>query len=254
MNLRANPGDIPARARIGIIAGSGPEAGADLFLKVIRANQRQTGAGFRGDLDAPPVVLLSEPELGLSMELPRHEDKVWQRLRDCALRIGPQCDVYAVACNTLNWFAPRLLALETGAQLLSFQSVLAGVLAANPGGVALLGAEPVMALGPWSAYHDLAGRYPIETPADHAALHALIYDIKRLGGDHPDLPGRFGQVLEPLRAKTVVLACTELPLVPMPDSPRNLVDLTDLVANALVTRSLAGRSGDISITPPTTGV
>ena len=41
------------RRTIGIITGSGPEAGIDLWVKVLDANKRLLGEGFQGDLDAP---------------------------------------------------------------------------------------------------------------------------------------------------------------------------------------------------------
>ena len=63
----------PTRMRptLGIITGSGPEAGIDLWAKVLRKNMAAFGQDFRGDLDAPRVVVASEPELGLSMDLAR---------------------------------------------------------------------------------------------------------------------------------------------------------------------------------------
>lgn len=36
------------------------------------------GSDYRGDLDAPEVVIFSVPELDLSMELERNDAAVWQ--------------------------------------------------------------------------------------------------------------------------------------------------------------------------------
>ena len=87
--------------RIGIITGSGPEAGLDLWQKVLEENRLAHGLDFRGDIDAPDVTVLSIPELGYSMDLPETTSRVWTALADACERIAPQVDVFAIACNTL---------------------------------------------------------------------------------------------------------------------------------------------------------
>ena len=47
--------------------------------------------------------------------------------------------------------------------------------------------------------------------------------------------------VEAMQADTLLLACTELPLIADFPTSKTLVDVTDLVADALVARSLAGR-------------
>lgn len=227
-------------ATIGIIAGSGPEAGIDLWAKVLRAARRQAGPAWRGDLDAPRVVVVSEPRLGLSMELDRHAETVWDSLRATAEQLGSQCDHYAIACNTLNWYAPRLADLDTRGRFLSFQSVLAEALRGRGiDRLALLGAAPVMALGPWSPYRELAARVAVETPSDPAEVQALIYDVKRLGAADPGLGPRFARLLDRIAAPVVLLACTELPLIAAPHPGKQLIDVTELVAEALAARAAA---------------
>ena len=229
------------RATIGIVAGSGPEAGIDLWAKILRRNAAVMGPSFRGDLDAPRVIVLSEPQLGLSMDLAAHETRVWETMQDTARRIAGDCDAWAVACNTLNWFAPRIDGLALPGEFVSFQAVVAEwIKASGIGRLGLLGAAPVTEMGAWSAYRDLAGLVEIETPADRAVLQELIFDIKRLGSADPGLRPRFARIVEGMKADTLLLACTELPLIADIATSKTLVDVTDLVADALVARSLAG--------------
>lgn len=229
------------RATIGIVTGSGPEAGIDLWAKILRRNTAVMGPAFRGDLDAPRVVVLSEPQLGLSMDLAANEAPVWAAMRDTAIRISAQSDAWAIACNTLNWFAPRIADLGLRAEFVSFPRVVADWIATSGlQRLGLLGAAPVTEMGKWSAYRDLAGLIEIETPADRKALQDLIFDIKRLGSDAPGLRPRFARIVESMQAETLLLACTELPLVADISTSKTLVDVTDLVADALVARSLAG--------------
>lgn len=232
--------DRSHRNRIGIITGSGPEAGLDLWAKVLRANRSLLGAAYGGDLDAPEVVIFSVPELGLSMELERNDARVWQALRDTAERMAPHVDHYGIACNTLNHYADRLAALELPARLVSMGEVAREHLTGHGiTRVALLGARPVMDLGPWSAYRTLAQHVSVELPADPDELHAIIYEVKRRGAEQPDIVARFERVLAGLQSEVALLACTELPLIPVATDRPRTVDVTDLLALALARLAIA---------------
>lgn len=233
-----------ARSRIGIIAGSGPEAGVDLWNKVLRANRSLLGAAYSGDLDAPEMVIFSVPELGLSMELERHDARVWEALQRTAERMAPHVDHYGIACNTLNHYEDRLAALGLPSRLVSMGEVVREYLAEHGiTRVALLGARPVTDLGPWSAYRVLPRHASVELPADPDELHAIIYEVKRRGGVQPDIVARFTQVLAALESEVALLACTELPLIPVGATRPRTIDVTDLLALALARRSLEPPAG-----------
>lgn len=236
----------PARSRIGIITGSGPEAGVDLWNKILRANRQLLGEAYRGDLDAPEVVIFSVPSLGLSMELATHDAEVWAAMRRTATALAAHVDHYGIACNTLNHYAEALAGLNLPAQLVSMADVARDYLVEQRlSRVALLGARPVMDLGPWSAYRHLPRTALIEVPADLDALHRIIYDVKHRGGDAPDIVERFGRLLDGLAADTALLACTELPLIPFHSERLRTIDVTDLLALALARRSLTPPPGGI---------
>lgn len=226
-----------ARKKIGIITGSGPEAGIDLWNKILQANRKLHGERFRGDLDAPSVTILSEPLLGLSMELEANHVAVWDCLRATAEKISQYADYYAIACNTLNYYQPQLEALRLPAKLVSFADVVVAYLRNNHiGRVALLGAKPVTDLGPWSHYRQLASHVDIELPklVQAEQLHQLIYDVKTFGCNLPEIGRRFGTILDTLESETVLLACTELPLIPIDAERKRIIDVTDLVAQKLM--------------------
>jgi aspartate racemase len=225
-----------SRKKIGIIAGSGPEAGIDLWGKLLTANRKLFGERFRGDLDAPDVTILSESTLGLSMELAENDHAVWQCLRRTAETIAQRVDYYAIACNTLNYYQPQLEALQLPAQLVSFaDAVTAFVKESRIERVALLGARPVTDLGQWSHYRALAEHVRIELPKPAVAeqLHRLIYDVKSHGGNVEEIRRRFRDILDALESHTVLLACTELPLIPIEPGGKQVVDVTELVAQRL---------------------
>ena len=225
-----------SRKKIGIITGSGPEAGIDLWSKLLQANRAIHGDRFRGDLDAPDVTIVSESRLGLSMELAENNETVWHCLKHAAEAIAQHVDYYAIACNTLNFYQPQLAALGLRATLVSFADTVAEfVKGRGIERVALLGARPVTDLGHWSHYRLLADHVAVELPkpAQAEQLHQLIYDVKTHGGNGGDIPRRFRDILDTLESRTVLLACTELPLIPLAPSQQQIVDVTDLVARKL---------------------
>lgn len=241
----SRPGDTPRGIqRIGIITGSGPEAGIDLWSKTLLANRRRLGALYGGDVDAPHVVVVSVPGLGLSMNLERHHDVVWSDLAAAARQLSTQVDYYAIACNTLNVFSDRLEALGLPMQLVTFADcVIEHIDRMDASHVALLGARPVMELRRWSHYRKLDGRFDLlATNADLMdRTHALIERIKRAGAAAPELPEIFERLLDDIDADTVILACTELPLVHVDRPGKRLIDPTLLVAERLAELGASGR-------------
>lgn len=247
---------------IGIIAGSGPEAGIDLWTKVLTATQQQLGAAFEGDIDAPRVVIVSEPQLGLSMDLRANEAATWDALARTVCQIAPQVDVFVIACNTLNWFAPRIETLietliETvpnAGQFLSFQTVLrSAITRSGQTQIGLLAAGPVAALDDFSVYTALACELDFEVPKQNGEqcshqrneLHSLIEDVKRYGQGHAGLRERFETIAQSLAARCVVLACTELPLIATPVAGKTFIDVTECVANTLAARAINARETQV---------
>lgn len=223
---------------IGILAGSGPEAGQDLWSKVLAAQRTALADVYRGDIDAPRVVILSEPELGLSMDLGQHESHVWTVLERAARELASNVDVWAIACNTLNYFAPRLDGLGFAATLITpNQAAVRFLDTLDVDRVGLLGARPVVEMGAFSPYAHLAENFRVDTPpsVERELLHQVIEEIKIDGGARPDHPARLEAIVASLPTETthVLLACTELPLVTL-ESSRELIDVTALLAAELV--------------------
>lgn len=223
-------------ARVGIVAGSGPEAGIDLWTKVLHENRQALGDAFGGDVDAPNVTIFSVPELGLSMDLPDTAETVWAHLREACERISEHVDAFAIACNTLYFFADEIENLGLPATLVSPVDSLRSEAEHRPNeALALLGAAPVTDfVGTTSPYARLAGVVDIELPPDPLRLHRLIEGIKINGGSSPELETEFGRITSQLAANVGVLACTELPLVRPHRVDMELIDINRLLARDLL--------------------
>lgn len=223
--------------RIGIVTGSGPEAGIDMWGKVLEEHRALLGDAYRGDIDAPEVVVISLPELGYSMDLENEEERVWAALRNAAERIAEQVDVYVIACNTLNYYADRLRALGLPALLITpAETVLDELASRGSKNVALLGSRQTMDLEGWSSYSSLTEQVAVELPKDTAQLHELIVQVKLAGGSTPEVERGFEKLRASLKSDTVLLACTELPLLrgpaALPES--GAIDVSRLLARAAV--------------------
>lgn len=219
---------------LGILAGSGPEAGMDLWHAILAERRARLGASYRGDVDAPSVLVRSDPRLGLSMDLETHGPTVRDVTIAHARTLDGECAAWAIACNTINRYAADVRAVGHGGALVDFTRVVDRWLETVPDArVALLGAAPVTALGAESAYRHLADRLVPLSADTRARLHTLIEDVKRVGPPFGDLAERFAELVAPIDADYLLLACTELPLVSAAVG-ESAVDVTRLVASAML--------------------
>lgn len=224
---------------IGIIAGAGPEAGIDLWKKILEANRRHHGDNFRGDIDAPEVLVHSIPELGFAMNLQEHESRLWAALLRAITHMDSQTNLLCIACNVLHTFADRIRALDTTLDLVSIVDVTCDhICSAGINRVGFLSISSVMALEGNSPYAALRDSANIVTAADSAAVDVLIREVKRHGASFPGLRERYDDIVRDLGVDSVILACTELPLLSHPLPGIEQIDATRLLADEVVRRSL----------------
>ena len=95
---------------IGIIGGSGPEAGILLAQALVDAKKAFLGASYKTDKDAPHFTLYSVPPIG-GPHLPEEfvpgstaRNELWCNLRSILRNIAPNVDFICIACNTLHIF------------------------------------------------------------------------------------------------------------------------------------------------------
>lgn len=226
------------RKKIGIITGSGPEAGIDLWQKILKCNKEVFGDKFQGDLDAPNVTIFSIPELGHSMELEKNYEMVWKVLEKAVKEISEHVDFFVIACNTLNVYAKRIKELNCSAKLISTLDIVEEYIEKNYlQKVCILGALPVLQMKEYSVFKPLYESFNVEVPKDFKRVHNLIYDVKKYGGSSYKIVDEFRQIIFGIDSKDIFLACTELPLIKLGQSSKNLIDVTDLLAKKLVEKS-----------------
>lgn len=240
MNTRETCSHAIKQGRIGIIAGAGPEAGIDLWQKILVANKLQRGKHFSGDLDAPDVTVLSISRLGLAMNLAENEQALWTEIKLAAETLAERTDYICIACNVLHYFSDQIRELNLTAKLVSVVDVVAThIQSQSLEEFALLSIQAVTNLDKWSPYRALGRFGRIDIPQQPAEVNHLVADIKRFGADHPQIRAAFKSILDSLDAEVVFLACTELPLVKIETCDKKLIDVTELLAWDVVRQSLS---------------
>jgi aspartate racemase len=226
------------KRKIGIVAGSGPEAGIDLWKKILDASRRTQGKQFHGDMDAPDVTVFSIPELGRSLDLEKNEEQVWAILESNLRQLAQRVDIICIACHTLHYFDKRIVKLRLPSEFVSMVDSVTKYIRNNRiSKLAILGTCDVMDLGTWSPYKALQRNVKIEKP-DCRRTHQLVLRIKQLGSEDPSIKPILESILADLNSEVVLLACTELSLVHVQAPKKYLIDGTLLLANDVVKLSL----------------
>ncbi len=231
---------------IGIIGGAGPEAGADLFLKVLALHRRKLGNLYRSDRDSPNILLMSVAGLGgprtsIDLEPGNPEgtyDESLESLIETIHTMLPVVDAFCLACNTLHAMEPRIRETlsDSGKEQSMFVSMIGATIRAcqdrlvNRGDqttkISILGGPATMDLSQnsRSSYKRLVKELGEDTihvvpSSGIRILQNIIWQIK----DDGRAPTS-GEALEAYKSllnelatqhgvSICILACTELPLI-----------------------------------------
>ena len=219
---------------IGIIAGSGPEAGVDLWSKVLRAARAQLQDAYTGDSSAPSVRVISSPTLGLPIDHST-EAQVDRCLDGCLKEMSETCRVYTIACNALQARAQDLLRPDAQHAFVTFDKAVDSALSAlATNSFFLIGSSTIMGLTRDSIYAPLQSKYEIRTPNNWVSVDTLIQDIKLTAGHHPTAAQRLQSLVAEARGLPAVLACTDFPLVSAEFGNWITIDASSALATLMV--------------------
>lgn len=222
---------------IGIITGSGPEAGIDLWLKILKQNREYIGKTFRGDIDAPQLIVHSIPQLGLSMEIRKNDRIVWEYLKTASINLSKDTDLFCIACNTLHYYHPEILNLNLSSEFISMiDAVKDHIIRNNIKRIALLGVKSVIEMDYWSPYNQLQEITRVEkiSNPDKIKLKNLVYNIKKHGSKNREYKECLINIIGKLKSDHIFLACTELPLLDINFPDKNIIDNNELLAKAII--------------------
>ena len=219
---------------IGILGGMGPEATADLYLRIIRSYQKERNAVK--DSEFPEIIVLSLP-LPDVVETVEDEETARTMLIDGVKRLERSgSDFVAIPCNTVAYFMADMKSAVSIPILDILQETACIVRKSELEKVGLLGTEQTIKS---KIYENALGDVDILTlpPEKQKEVTRIILTIlsgRKLEEDKARLIDFVGR-LKALGAESVILGCTELPLILR--GFFGTLDTLEILANAVVRKA-----------------
>jgi aspartate/glutamate racemase len=103
-------------SKLGIIGGSGPEAGINVMQKVLNTHRSNMGELYQCDKDAPYICLMQVPGVGgphgtwdLDDTSSKEYLQLWDNMTDTILKLQTLgADCFCITCNTLHAMEPAI--------------------------------------------------------------------------------------------------------------------------------------------------
>ncbi len=226
--------------KIGILGGMGPEATADLYMKIIRWFQITRKATY--DADFPAVVIYSVPIPNI-VEKIESEKTTLNMLIEAALILEKGCcDFIVIACNSVQYLLP---ALQRNTKI-----PIIGIAETNARYLQQMGYKNVAILSTITTvqnkiYDDAMTDRGIKIVKPNKEDQEIITQVilaQLNGGVRRYLKKKFLKLIDGLKdsnVEAILLACTELPLVvQQSDVDFPLVDCTRVYADEAARVSL----------------
>ncbi len=214
----------------------GPEATAELYLRIVRLFQKERGAVL--DADFPEMVILNLPLLDVVADASGVERAAAQLASGARKLEEVGAEFIAVPCNTVESCLGELRA-AVGIPVLSIREEVA-VAVRGMRRVGLLATESTITSGIYGKAFGSGVEVLVPGAAGKKETTEVILRVLagKSGGRDRAVLERLAQELRERGAETVVLGCTELPLVV---SGNGFVDTLDVLARAAYREAVCSR-------------
>lgn len=224
---------------IGILGGMGPEATAELYLRIVRIFQQKYDAKYDGDF--PPFFICSVPIPDIVSSL-ENEERTISMLRDgCRKLEAAGAQFIVIPCNTAHIYLDTLRE-SVGIPIISIMDEAVSI--ARDGGfstVGVLGTEQTIKRKLFQRVCLDYGITLLESTAEQQAMIQTIILSVLAGKNGAAETGTLCTAVENLRqrgAQAIILGCTELPLaITQADTSMPLLDTLSILADAAVRES-----------------
>ncbi len=201
---------------IGILTGSGPEAGMLLWKMILDNVRKDLGNLYLGDLQAPEFLIHSIPKLGLSMDLEKNQDELWQVIKESLEIMNGKVDVLCLSCNILHFFQNKIETNNFSFQFISLVDTTIDYLKSNNiGQIGFISIPKVMDFSGISPYHKLNSICEVRLPKNFDKVVEIVTKIKKEGFASEVTTYKFMELVNQLQVDNIVIACTELSLLPI---------------------------------------
>lgn len=217
---------------IGIIGGQGPTSTADFYMRIIKYYQDNFGTRHVGDF--PPMIIFSVPTPDL-VEVIEDEEKTFTLIADAIKKLEQDgCDFIVIVCNALQYLLERFQTLVKIPIIGIVPIVTDHIKGKGYKTVGILAADTTTRKKVYDHFWEEKGIKLIKpNQTDQYIVEGVILD-EYSGKTNPENTEKIKKVAKKLHkngAETVMLACTELPLIlKQKDIDIPLIDCTEIYA------------------------
>jgi len=216
---------------VGILGGMGPEATAELYLRIIQIFQTKYGAKY--DNDFPEIVIINLPIPDV-VENPEQEEKVKELLMDGVQRlVSLGVDFIAIPCNTVNYYLPEMRMAVSVPIISIVEETVREVKKLGLDKVGLVGTEMTINT---NIYGNLLGDIVLIIPDSTQQKKTTRIILRILSGDKKkedrQVLMEITKTLKLEHARKVILGCTELPLLIR--KSKDTINTIDILARTVV--------------------
>jgi len=197
---------------IGILGGMGPEATADLYLRIIRSFQKEYGAVY--DADFPEIIIVNLPIPDV-VENVNEKDEIKEMLIQGVKKLEKVgADFIAVPCNTVTYYINEMQS-AVSIPIMNIIRETANELIKNKiNTIGLLGTETTIKSRIYDIVLSDLKILTLEKPEQMETTKILMNILA--GRKKPEDKTRLLEFIQKLKlngAEKVILGCTELPLL-----------------------------------------
>ena len=221
---------------VGIPGGMGPEATAELYLKIIKIFQKRYGAKY--DADFPKIFICNLP-LPDVVETADTGNIVRDRLIEGVKELESlNVDFIAVPCNTVSFFIDEIRKAVSIPVLSLPEEVAKIVRERKLRKVGVIGTEMTLRM---NLYGKALGKVSAIVPLSDKIMEITTIIMNILSGDKTDGDRTaLLKIISDLKsegAQEVILGCTELPLLIREKA--GIIDTIEVLAEEIVKRAIS---------------
>lgn len=241
---------LPTRlSKIGILTGNAPDSGIHLWLEINSIIREKLGNKFQGDISLPIMLVESNPDLGLTMELDKRENESREAVKKGIISLCNQgATIICIACNTSQYFNLDIKKIceQTNTKFISLADATIEFIEENKiQEFAFLGINFVTDFDRWSAFKKLK-KYNVEflRPETLDKINELAYRVKQDGITGSGINKLRDLLNHSVKSQNVIIALTELSILLKDQkkkgkSDRNYIDTLELLAQAVAKEYLS---------------
>ena len=220
---------------IGILGGMGPEATADLYLRIIKLFQQKYGAIY--DSDFPEIIIVNLPIPDV-VENINEQNKVKEMLIKGVKKLEKAgVDFIAIPCNTVTYYIKEMQEAISIPIINLLQETANEVIINSIKKVGLLGTETTIKSKIYNQVLKNIQIITLERP-DQRETTKIIMNIlagKKKIEDQEKLL-KFTQKLKRKGTKKIILGCTELPLLVKEN--KDVIDTLEILTKSIIKKTI----------------